>query len=160
LAEQIAALRGQKQSYGKIQAGWEPGGAVAPPTYLLRRGNHLTPGPEVQPGYFAVLTDPKRDSLIPPPPLASKNTGRRTAWARWLTRADHPLTARVFVNRVWQHHFGEGIVTTPDNFGHLGARPSHPDLLDWLAVEFVQSGWRMKALHRLIVTSTVYRQAS
>jgi hypothetical protein len=160
LAEQIVALQGQRQSYGKIQAAWEPGGAVAPPTYLLRRGNHLTPGPEVQPGYFAVLTDPKRDTLIPLPPPASKNTGRRTAWARWLTQPNHPLTARVFVNRVWQHHFGEGIVTTPDNFGHFGARPSHPELLDWLAVEFIRSGWRMKALHRLIVTSSVYRQAS
>jgi hypothetical protein len=70
------------------------------------------------------------------------------------------LTARVFVNRVWQNHFGEGIVATPDNFGHLGARPTHPELLDWLATEFVRTGWKMKGLHRLIVLSSVYRQTS
>jgi hypothetical protein len=105
----------------------------------------------------------------------AKSTGRRTAWARWLTRPDHPLTARVFVNRVWQRYFGEGIVATSDNFGHLGARPAHPELLDWLVTEFVAPspyplprsggegrvrGWSIKALHRLIVTSTVYRQSS
>jgi hypothetical protein len=87
-------------------------------------------------------------------------SGRRTAWARWLTRPDHPLTARVFVNRVWQRYFGEGLVATADNFGHLGARPTHPELLDWLATQFVRDGWHVKALHRLIVTSTVYRQAA
>src|SRR5262249_35121210 len=88
------------------------------------------------------------------------SSGRRTAWAKWLTRPDHPLTSRVFVNRVWQRYFGEGIVATSDNFGHLGARPTHLELLDWLAVEFVESGWKMKALPKLIVTSSVYRQAS
>src|SRR5262249_15327776 len=88
------------------------------------------------------------------------SSGRRMAWARWLTRPDHPLTARVFVNRVWQRYFGEGIVVTSDNFGHLGARPTHPELLDWLAGEFVENHWPMKALHKLIVTSSVYRQSS
>src|SRR5262249_20402793 len=102
-------------------------------------------------------TSPTR---IPPPKPGAATSGRRTALARWLTRPDHPLTARVFVNRVWQHYFGEGIVATADNFGHLGARPTHSELLDWLATQFVQGGWRMKALHRLIVTSAVYRQAS
>ena len=77
-----------------------------------------------------------------------------------MTRPDHPLTARVLVNRVWQHHFGKGLVATPDNFGRTGSPPTHPELLDWLAVEFASSGWRLKDLHRLIVTSTVYRQAS
>src|SRR5262249_44483398 len=123
-------------------------------------GNHLTPGSEVQPGFLTVVTSPNSSAVISPPAPGMKNTGRRTAWARWLTRPDHPLTARVFVNRVWQHHFGEGLVTTPDNLGHLGARPTHPELLDWLAVEFVQSGWKIKAMHKLLVTSTVYRQAS
>ncbi|HEY7159430.1 MAG TPA: DUF1553 domain-containing protein, partial [Gemmataceae bacterium] len=120
----------------------------------------LTRGAEVQPGVFAVLTDPQSPILIPSTQTGTKRSGRRTAWARWLTRPDHPLTARVFVNRVWQHYFGEGIVATSDNFGHLGARPTHPKLLDWLATEFVQGGWKIKALHRLIVTSTVYRQSS
>src|SRR5436190_2170161 len=150
----------EDRSIGKIQAAWEAGQGVPPPTYVFRRGNLLTRGAEVQPGFFAVLTDPRSPTLIPPPGPGAKTSGRRTAWARWLTRPDHPLTARVFVNRVWQHYFGEGIVATSDNFGHLGARPTHPELLDFLATEFVQGGWRIKALHRLIVTSTAYRQSS
>jgi hypothetical protein len=127
---------------------------------VFRRGNYLAPGPEVQPGFLSVLTEPETSAVIPSPPAPAKSSGRRTAWARWLTRPDHPLTARVFVNRVWQHYFGEGIIATPDNFGHLGSRPTHPELLDWLATEFVRGGWKMKDLHRLIVTSTVYRQSS
>jgi hypothetical protein len=158
IAKEIGTLNGQKRSYNKIQAAWEPG--KAPATYLLRRGNHLTPGQEVQPGFFTVLTDSKSEVTIAAPKPEEKSSGRRTAWAKWLTRPDHPLTARVFVNRVWQRYFGEGIVATSDNFGHLGSRPTHPELLDWLATEFVRSGWKMKALHRLIVTSSVYRQAS
>jgi hypothetical protein len=157
LGKQVAALNGQKRSYGKIQAAWEMDKPAT--THILLRGNHLTPGPEVQPGYFAVLTDAKTPLTITPK-RGAPSSGRRTAWAKWLTRPDHPLTARVFVNRVWQRYFGEGIVATSDNFGHLGARPTHPDLLDWLAVEFVERGWSMKALHRLIVTSSVYRQSS
>jgi hypothetical protein len=87
-------------------------------------------------------------------------SGRRLAFARWLTQPDHPLTARVLVNHLWRQHFGEGIVATSDNFGHTGTSPSHPELLDWLATEFVASGWSMKSLHRLIMTSSTYRQAS
>jgi hypothetical protein len=158
LEGQIASLKGQKQLPGKIQAAWEQG--AAPVAYVFRRGNLMAPGAEVQPGFFAVLCGAQEDTLIPPPASAAKSSGRRTAWARWLTRLDHPLTSRVFVNRVWQHYFGEGIVATSDNFGHLGARPTHPELLDFLATDFVQSGWKVKALHRLIVTSSVYRQAS
>jgi hypothetical protein len=156
----IAALEGQRQSFGKIQAAWEPGEGVIPPAYVFRRGNLMTRGAEVQPGLFAVLTDPRSPTLIPSPQPGGKTSGRRTAWARWLTRPDHPLTARVFVNRVWQQYFGEGIVATSDNFGRLGARPTHPELLDWLATEFVHNGWKVKNLHRLIVTSAVYRQSS
>jgi hypothetical protein len=158
LAHAVAVQNSRRQSFGKIQAIWEPG--APPATHLFRRGNLLTPGPEVQPALLSVLTDSGRSPVIPPAPAGAKSSGRRTAWARWLTRPDHPLTARVFVNRVWQHHFGQGIVATPDNFGHLGSQPTHPELLDWLATEFVRQGWKMKALHRLIVTSTVYRQAS
>jgi hypothetical protein len=153
----IPILNAKKRAYGKIQAAWEKDAPAT--THLLRRGNHLTPGPQVEPATFAVLTDSKASPKI----ALQKNhgsSGRRSAWARWLTRPDHPLTARVFVNRVWQRYFGEGIVATPDNFGHLGARPTHPELLDWLAVEFVESGWKIKALHRQIVRSSVYRQAS
>ncbi len=142
---------------GKIQAAWEAG--PPPTTTVFRRGDHTAPGGEVRPGVFAVLTDPGRPTLLPDR-AGTPSSGRRTAWARWLTRPDHPLTARVHVNRVWQHIFGEGLVATPDNFGHLGARPTHPELLDWLATEFVREGWRPKALLRLLVTSAVYRQSS
>jgi hypothetical protein len=159
LKQEVAVLNSHRQSYGKIQAICEPGEG-APPTHVFRRGNYLTPGPEVQPGLLSALTDSEIPAVIPSPLAHVKSSGRRTAWARWLTRPDHPLTARVFVNRVWQHHFGEGIVATPDNFGHLGSRPTHPELLDWLATEFVRGAWKMKNLHRLIVTSTVYRQSS
>jgi hypothetical protein len=155
--QRIPELDAKKRAYGKIQAAWEKDAPAA--THLLRRGNHLTPGPEVEPATFAVLTDPKASPKI----AMQKNhgsSGRRSAWARWLTSPDHPLTARVHVNRVWQRYFGEGIVSTSDNFGHLGARPTHPELLDWLAVDFAESGWKMKALHRQIVLSSVYRQMS
>jgi hypothetical protein len=160
LEQQVAALNAKRRTFGKIQAAWEAGAGAAPATYVFRRGNLTTPGAEVQPGMLAVLTAPKQPTAIPAPDNTAKSSGRRTAWARWLTEPDHPLTARVFVNRVWQHHFGEGIVTTSDNFGKLGAPPTHPELLDWLATEFVDKGWKIKALHRLIVTSTVYRQAA
>jgi hypothetical protein len=82
------------------------------------------------------------------------------AFARWLTHSDHPLTARVMVNRVWHHHFGRGLVASLGNFGKMGDRPTHPELLDWLATEFVRQGWSIKALHRLIMTSQTYRQSS
>ena len=91
---------------------------------------------------------------------AAKSTGRRLAFARWVANSDHPLTARVAVNHLWLRHFGRGLVTTPENFGLSGARPSHPALLDWLAAELVSNGWSMKALHRMIVTSSTYRMAS
>src|SRR5262249_11283590 len=88
------------------------------------------------------------------------SSGRRLALAKWLTSRDHPLTARVMVNRIWQHHFGKGIVATPENFGHSGTPPTHPELLDWLAVDFTQHGWRIKRLHKVLMTSTAYRQSA
>src|SRR5205807_5166916 len=91
---------------------------------------------------------------------AARTSGRRLAFAEWLTQPDHPLTARVAMNYLWLHHFGEGIVATPDNFGHAGAPPTNPELLDWLATEFVARGWSMKAMHRLVLTSSAYRQAA
>jgi hypothetical protein len=160
LEKQIAELNGRRRSYGKIQAAWDASEDKPPPTFVFRRGNLRTPGAEVQPAVFSVLTDAKRPTTLASPPKGAKTSGRRTAWARWLTQPDHPLTARVFVNRVWQHYFGEGIVATSDNFGRLGARPTHLELLDWLACEFVQSGWKIKALHRAIVLSSVYRRSS
>ena len=86
--------------------------------------------------------------------------GTRLDLARWLTQRDHPLTARVMVNRIWQHHFGRGIVATASDFGVRGETPSHPELLDWLAVEFVKHGWSFKHMHKLMVLSNTYQQAS
>src|SRR6185295_6381205 len=87
-------------------------------------------------------------------------SGRRLAFARWLTSPTNPLVARVLVNRVWLQHFGRGLVGTPADFGTMGERPTHPELLDWLASDFVEHGWQLKRLHKLIMTSTAYRQSS
>jgi hypothetical protein len=136
-------------------------GAIAPPNQIpaSRRGA----AKDVVPGFLTIL-DPEPATIAP---LAgdsqsgrAASTGRRTALAKWLTRADNPLTARVIVNRVWQQHFGRGLVGTTSDFGVLGDRPSHPELLDYLATQFVEGGWRFKALHRSIVTSATYRQTA
>jgi hypothetical protein len=129
----------------------------APPTHRLALGDFRKPLEEVRPGFPAFLG--ASEPQIEPPPAAG-SSGRRAALARWLCRADHPLTARVMVNRLWQHHFGEGIVQSPNDFGAMGETATHPELLDWLAVEFVERGWSLKVMHRLMVTSAVYRQSS
>jgi hypothetical protein len=143
----------------KLWALWDMS-AEPPVTRLLKRGNLKNPGRPVVPGVFAILDDPARPFTFPPPDRRLGTTGRRRALAAWITRPDHPLTARVFVNRVWQHHFGKGIVKTPDDFGAEGTRPTHPELLDWLAVTFVEEGWSLKKLHRRILLSSAYRQAA
>jgi mono/diheme cytochrome c family protein len=158
LEQQIKDCEGQRMPEPRIRALWSRG--EPSPTYVLKRGNYLTPGRPVDPGVPAVLSTGQSSFVVRRPWENAKSTGRRLAFARWLTRPDHPLTARVMVNRIWQHHFGSGIVTTPGNFGKAGARPTHPELLDWLATEFVRSDWSVKALHRLIVTSSTYRQSS
>jgi cytochrome c553 len=158
LQEEIAKIEKERRPEPTIRALWSRG--EPSPTYLLKRGNYLTPGAEVGPGVPSVLTDGKSPFEFQPPWSGSKTTGRRLALARWLTTPDHPLTARVLVNRVWKHHFGTGIVTTLGNFGRTGAAPSHPELLDWLALDFVRSGWSIKHLHRLMVSSATYRQSS
>ena len=124
---------------------------LAPPreTFRLIRGAYDVPGDQVSPGVPAVL-----------PPVAEGQPQNRLTFARWLVEPDHPLTARVTVNRFWQRYFGIGLVKTTDNFGLQGDFPSHPELLDWLATSFVDSGWDVKAMHRAIVTSATYRQDS
>ncbi|MEZ5351782.1 MAG: DUF1549 and DUF1553 domain-containing protein [Bryobacteraceae bacterium] len=132
-------------------------GAKAPPTHVLGVGQYASPGEQVEPGFLSIL-DPEPARITPP--SGSHSTGRRTALANWIADAANPLTARVMVNRVWHHHFGTGIVATPGDFGVMGARPTHPELLDWLTSEFTRGGWSLKRLHRLIVTSSTYRQTS
>ncbi len=132
-------------------------GAAAPATHVLSVGNYDRPKEEVQPGFLTLL-DPGPAKIVPPPGVNS--TGRRTALAKWLTDPANPLTARVMVNRIWHYHFGRGIAGTPSDFGVMGERPTHPELLDYLASEFVRGGWSIKKMHRLIMTSAVYRESS
>jgi hypothetical protein len=153
-----AALESQKLPEPMIRALWDRG--EPSPTYMYRRGDYLSPGRLVGPGVPSMLTDGKTPFEVTPPWPGARKTGRRLALARWLTRPDHPLTARVMVNRIWKHHFGVGLVKTLDNFGKMGTPPTHPELLDWLAVEFVRNDWSVKAMHRLMVTSSTYRQNS
>ena len=155
---QIKLLEFQKLPEPKIRALWDRG--EPSPTYISRRGDPASPGPLVGPGVPSVLTDGKT-AFVPRPPFpGSTSTGRRLAFAQWLISPDHPLTARVFVNRMWARHFGTGIVKSLGNFGRTGTPPSNPELLDWLATEFVQRGWSIKGLHRLMMTSSTYRQSS
>src|SRR5262249_30646304 len=121
-----------------ILALWDRGDPS--PTYIYRQGDYQKPSRRVGPGVPSVLTDGHTPFEVKPPWPGAPKTGRRLALARWLTRPENPLTARVMVNRIWKHHFGRGLVATLDNFGHTGSRPTHPELLDWLAREFVQKG--------------------
>jgi hypothetical protein len=120
---------------------------------ILLRGNHLTPG-KVIPRHFPSVLSGSR-----PKALAETQSGRLEL-AEWLTAKDHPLTARVMVNRLWRWHFGQGLVRSVDNFGRIGEKPSHPQLLDWLAVRFVEEGWSIKKLHRTILLSSTYRMGT
>jgi hypothetical protein len=135
---------------------WYEDSPRAPATHVLQRGDPEKRGAEVQPGFPAALA-PEQPQ---PPGPTDHSTGRRLWLARWLTRPDHPLTARVMVNRVWQHHFGNGLVGSENDFGLMGEAPSHPELLDWLAGEFVAGGWRLKPLHRLLVLSNTYQMSA
>ena len=157
-ARKVKLLRAKLRPEPLIRALWDRGSPS--PTYILRRGEPMSPGRWVEPGVPAVLTPGHSRLAIAPPWEGAQKTGRRLALARWLVGPDHPLTARVMVNRIWKHHFGRGIVSTLGNFGRTGARPTHPELLDWLAVEFVRQRWNLKAMHRLIMTSATYRQSS
>jgi hypothetical protein len=132
-------------------------GRTAPATHILAVGVYNHPLAEVQPGFLTLL-DPNPAKIVPPANVES--TGRRTALAKWLTDPANPLAARVMVNRIWHYHFGKGIVGTPSDFGVMGERPTHPELLDWLAAEFIRSGWSIKHMHRLIMNSAVYQQSS
>ena len=156
LEQEIKSLEEKKPKRPMIRALWDRGRPSN--TYVLNRGNHLEPVSLVGPGVPMILSGLPADYSIESPP--SLGTGRRLAFAKWLTQAEHPLTARVLVNRIWQQHFGRGIVESVDNFGKLGSDPSHPELLDFLASEFVENGWSIKELHRRIVLSQAWKQRS
>lgn len=156
-ASKVASEQQRRHVFDEIRALYDlPGEAT---TNVLLRGDPLTPGPPVEPGAIESLATPQPFQWSPPGEGA-KTSGRRLAFARWLTQSQHPLTSRVMVNRIWMHHFGTGIVGTPEDFGVSGDPPSHPELLDWLAVDFVESGWEIKRLHRQILTSQAWRQRS
>lgn len=160
-ADQAAEIRKRKPVEEFIPAFTETPVAVKTPpaTFLFSRGDPLQPRDPLPPGELTVLAT-FHPSTIPETKPEATTTGRRLAFAESLTDGQHPLTGRVLVNRVWHHHFGHGIVASLADFGHLGERPTHPELLDWLASEFAAQGWSLKALHRLILTSTAYRQSS
>jgi mono/diheme cytochrome c family protein len=161
LEAQIAEARSQRAKWGKIQALFDDG--PPPPTHLLVRGDYEAPGDEVQPGFLRVLCRSEIETVASIVPPAEGTSGRRLALARWLTEPGTraaSLLARVQVNRIWQHLFGQGLVSTPDNFGAQGQPPTHPELLEWLAAEYMANGWRLKPLVKLLVMSSAYRQDS
>ena len=164
--EEILQLNHSKKRWGMLQAVYDVG--LPSPTRILQRGNHLNPGDEVSAGFLTALCGPSStdDKLLgtdPGPPWVGATSGRRLRLARWLCDGPSPasgLMARVMVNRMWQQLLGVGLVETSDNFGVAGSRPSHPELLEWLASQFIQSGWRIKPMLRLIMTSATYLQSS
>lgn len=170
---------GMKVKYDALQATPVPPRTMAlsvahclprpPQTFVFSRGNPHVPAQQVEPGFPAVLESPA--ATIPAKPDDAKTSGRRTVLANWIASPDNRMTARVMVNRIWQHHFGRGIVRSTNNFGQLGDPPTHPELLDWLAAEFVspasqeasapgESAWTLKRLHKLIMLSSAYRMSS
>ena len=157
MAKKAANVRAAKPEEPFIRALTEQPGKV-PVTHLFFRGDPGQPKAAVKPADLSVVALGK--NLIPENAADRPSTGRRLALAKRLTDGTHPLTGRVLVNRFWLHHFGRGLVDTPGDFGKLGELPSHPELLDWLASNFMKNGWRLKRLHRLIMTSQAYRQIS
>ena len=155
LDTEIAALDGQIKS-PRMAMGVRDNGPVAEPTFVLYQGDFHSPREQVSPGFPSVLFP---GSVIPESP-SPETTGRRLALAEWITSEKNPWTARVLVNRIWQQHFGTGLVATPNDFGYTGARPPHTELLDWLAIWLMENDWSVKKLHRLIVMSETYQQSS
>ena len=159
LEKRLKEFEGQKPAPLPTAMGLQDGRGAPPKTFLLAAGELGNAVEEVQPGYPVILSPGYRSAPAPVQALPA-STGRRAALARWIVREDNPLTARVLVNRLWQHHFGRGLVATANDLGVRGEPPSHPELLDWLATEFVARGWSVKAMHRLMLTSATYRQSA
>ncbi len=164
VAKAAAELKQHEEAYKKLDSAriwglWDVSKTPAE-THILSRGNYLSPAEVVQPGIPQVLDNPDKPFQFPEVKPEWHHMGRRLALAEWLTQPDHPLTARVIVNRIWQYHFGEAIVRTPDDFGSQGDKPTHPELLDWMATGFVEHGWSFKWLQKQIMLSSAYRQSS
>ena len=138
--------------------GWTDVSTKPSPLHLLKKGNRHAPGAVVEPASLTLV--PAMFRQFDGPAKDAKTTGRRLQLAKWIVDPKNPLTARVFVNRIWQHHFGQGIVRSPNNFGFRGAKPTHPQLLDWLASELTANGWKPKRIHKLILMSSTWRQSS
>ena len=162
--KQWEALRKQLEAFDNIKpqplpigSGMTDVGPEAPKHFLLKGGGYDNYGAEVQPGYLSVID--RNDAKIEPCDKVN-STGRRTTLANWLTDPSNPLVARVMVNRLWHHHFGRGIVGTPNDFGQMREVETHRELLDWLARTFVEQGWSMKKMHRLLMLSNAYQQAT
>ena len=155
----IAEIRAGKPPEDFMTVLTEPAGKL-PVTQVFHRGDPKQPKEAVGPGALSVLAPPGHGITLSEKDADLPTSGRRLAFAKWLTSGANPLVARVLVNRVWLHHFGRGLVGTPSDFGTMGERPTHPELLDWLASDFMENGWRLKRLHKLIMTSTAYRQSS
>jgi hypothetical protein len=162
--ERYAALKKELAQYDSIKPPDPPvaqsmvdQGRDAPPTYILAKGVWDAPLDEVQPGFLSII-DANPAKVVPPEGIQS--SGRRTALANWLTAPSNPLPSRVMVNRIWHYHFGRGIVASPSDFGIMGERPSNPQLLDYLASAFVENGWSIKSMHRMIMLSNAYQQSS
>ena len=141
----------------KPEGQFKPTGGKPREVHVLKRGEVTQPGKVVAPGALGGVPGPTGHFDLPPDHTEGQ---RRAALAKWLVDQRNPLTWRSIVNRVWQNHFGRGIMDTPNDFGHMGSVPTHPELLDWLAADFRDSGGSLKRLHRLMVTSATYRQSS
>ena len=156
--KEIAAIRAKKPKEEFLRVVFE--GGKVPVTKLFYRGDYRQPKQDVMPGGLTVAAPADSPFSIDGNSKDLPSTGRRLAYAKWLTNEKHPLVARVLVNRFWLNHFGQTFVSTPGEFGKLGTPPTHPVLLDWLADEFMAKGWSLKEFHRLVMKSTVYRQKS
>ncbi|MFK8113180.1 MAG: PSD1 and planctomycete cytochrome C domain-containing protein [Rubripirellula sp.] len=157
IADRAKKIRTQKPTEHFVRALTETPDNV-PETFFFARGDHRNPMQKLKPGVLSIPASGNQIH-IPDNDPNLQSTGRRLAYAQYLTSDKHPLVARVLVNRFWMHHFGKGIVATPSDFGLLGERPSHPELLDWLAADFISGGWSLKRFHKLVMTSTAYRQS-
>jgi len=148
----------KSEELGHDVLGWTDITVAPLPLHVLKKGDPHRPLHEARAGSLSCV--PALETDFAPPAASARTTGRRLQLARWITNPANPLTPRVIVNRLWQHHFGAGLCGDPDNFGFNGPQPVHPELLDWLAGDFVANGWRLKRIHRLMVTSATYREAS